>query len=133
MAVTECFKEWCLINRMYFNVIYLNNLFKCQLVYYEVLINAFYVYLIIKMPALLVLSVNNRYTGLIRVNINNSINGVRKKFFSGGRVIFKYGGEKVNTISPLCPENVAANYPYLNPTFGRCKDNACYFCFFNTK
>ena len=85
------------------------------------------------MPALLVLSVNNRCTGLIRVNFNNSMNWVRKKFFSGVRVIFKYGGEKVNTISPLCPENVAANYPYLNPTFGRYKDNLCYFCFFNTK
>ena len=39
------------------------------LVYYGIFINAFYVYIIIKMPPLLVLSVNNRYTELIRANI----------------------------------------------------------------
>ena len=45
--------------------------------YYGIFINAFYVYIIIKMPVLLVLSVNNRYTELIRVNIryNNTREG----------------------------------------------------------
>ena len=45
--------------------------------YYGIFINAFYVYIIIKMPVLLVLSVNNRYTELIRVNIryNNNREG----------------------------------------------------------
>ena len=42
---------------------------KYQLVYYDVLINAFYVYIIIKMAGPLVLSVNNRYKGSIRANI----------------------------------------------------------------
>ena len=41
------------------------------------------------MPALLVLPVNNRYTGLIRTNIRYDKNGVRKKFFNGGWVFFK--------------------------------------------
>ena len=39
--------------------------------YYDVLVKAFYVYIIIKVPALLVLSVNNRYTGLVRANIRH--------------------------------------------------------------
>ena len=42
---------------------------KCQFEYSDLLVKAFYVYIIIKIPALLVLPVNNRYTGLVSVGI----------------------------------------------------------------
>ena len=48
-------------------------------------------YIIIKMPAPLVLSVNNRYTGLIRANISYGKSGVEKNF-NGRWVLFKQGG-----------------------------------------
>ena len=41
---------------------------KCRLVYSDLLLKAFYAYIIIKIPAVLVSSVNNRYTGLARAN-----------------------------------------------------------------
>ena len=50
--------------------------------YYGIFINAFYVYIIIKMPALLVLSVNNRYTELIRANIRYGNNRERGNIFN---------------------------------------------------
>ena len=50
--------------------------------YYVVFINAFYVYITIKMPALLVLSVNNRYTELIRANIRYGNNRERGNIFN---------------------------------------------------
>ena len=50
--------------------------------YYGIFINAFYVYIIIKMPALLDLSVNNRYTELIRTNIRYGNNRERKNIFN---------------------------------------------------
>ena len=52
---------------------------KCQLLYSDFLLKAFYVCIIIKVPALLVSSVNNRYTGLVRAG----------KFFNRGWVLFK--------------------------------------------
>ena len=53
---------------------------KYQLVYSDLLVKAFYVCIIIKVPALLVLSVNNRYRGLVRANIRNGKNMDRKSF-----------------------------------------------------
>ena len=53
---------------------------KYQLVYSDLLVKAFYVCIIIKVPALLVLSVNNRYRGLVRANIRNGKNMDRKTF-----------------------------------------------------
>ena len=53
--------------------------------YYGIFINAFYVYIIIKMPVLLVLSVNNRYTELIRVNIRYNNNREGEKNLTGFR------------------------------------------------
>ena len=53
-----------------------------QLVYYGTLINASYVYIIIKMPALLVLLVNNIYKVLIRANIRYGNNREREKVFN---------------------------------------------------
>ena len=45
------------------------------------------------MPASLVLSVNNRYTGLLRVNIRYGKNGVEENFGTNGRlVLFTQGG-----------------------------------------
>ena len=45
-------------------------------------------YIIIK-PAPLILSVNNRYTELIRANIRYGKNGVTEKIFNGSWVLFK--------------------------------------------
>ena len=69
---------------------------------YGIFINAFYVYIIIKMSALLVLSVNNRYIELLRASIryDNSIrygnNKERGKTLTGCRfqaqVSFNYLG-----------------------------------------
>ena len=50
---------------------------KCQFVYSDLLVKAFYVCIIMKVPALLVLSVNIRYTGLVRANIRYGKNMVR--------------------------------------------------------
>ena len=52
---------------------------------YGIFINAFYVYIIIKMPALLVLSVNNRYIELLRANIRYGNNREREKILTGCR------------------------------------------------
>ena len=41
------------------------------------------------MPALLVLSVNNSYTGLIRATIRYGKKGVKEKIFNGEWVLFK--------------------------------------------
>ena len=41
------------------------------------------------MPVLLVLSVNNSYTGLIRATIRYGKKEVREKNFNGGWVLFK--------------------------------------------
>ena len=57
--------------------------------YYDVLIIAFSVYIFIKMPAPLVLPVNNRDRVLIRANIRYAQNGVREKKFNGRWVLFK--------------------------------------------
>ena len=62
---------------------------KCELVYYDVLIIAFYVYIIIKMPAPLALPVNNRDRVLIKASIRYAQNGVREKKFNGRWVLFK--------------------------------------------
>ena len=59
-----------------------------------------FMYIIIKMPAPLVLSVNNRYTGLIRANIRYGKYGVREKFLIEDRYFLN---REVNTICPLCP------------------------------
>ena len=50
----------------------------------------FHVYIIIRMPAPLVLSVNNRYSSLRRTNIRYGKNGVKKKI-NGRWVLFKQG------------------------------------------
>ena len=48
----------------------------------------------IKMPALLVLSINNRYIGLIRANIWYGNNGVREKcLMEGGYFKNREGGK----------------------------------------
>ena len=52
-----------------------------------------FMYIIIKMPAPLVLCVNNRYIGLIRANIRYDKNGVMEKNFDGNWVLFKQGGK----------------------------------------
>ena len=46
------------------------------------------------MPAPLVWSVNNRYTGLIRANIRYGKNGVTEKKVNGRLVLFRQGGGK---------------------------------------
>ena len=51
-----------------------------------------FMHIIIKMPAPLVLSVNNRYTGLIRANIRYGKNGVMENIFNGRWVLFKQEG-----------------------------------------
>ena len=48
--------------------------------------------MIIKMLVPLVLSVNNRYTGVIRANIRYGKNVAMEKMFNGWRVLFKQGG-----------------------------------------
>ena len=51
-------------------------------------------YIIIKMPAPLVLPVNNRYTGLIRANIRYGKYGVRERFLmEGGYFLNRMGGK----------------------------------------
>ena len=51
-------------------------------------------YIIIKMPAPLVLSVNNIYTGLTRANIRYGKNGVREKsLMEGGYFLNREGGK----------------------------------------
>ena len=46
------------------------------------------------MPAPLVLTVNNRYTGLIRANIRYGKNGVRERFLmEGGYFLNRTGGK----------------------------------------
>ena len=42
-----------------------------------------FMHIIIKMPAPLILSVNNRYTGLIRANIRYGKNGLMEKMEDG--------------------------------------------------
>ena len=61
--------------------------------YYGLLINALYAYLIIKTPAPLVLSVNNRDTVLVRANIIHGQKGVREKVFNGKWVLVREGGK----------------------------------------
>ena len=58
------------------------------------------------MLAPLVLSVNNRYTGLIRANIRYDKDGVRGKVLMEGGYFLNM---EVNTISPLCPGNYTTN------------------------
>ena len=70
----------------------------CQLVYNGIFINTVYVYIIIKMPVMLVLSVNNWYTGLIRANIRHGKNGGWKFFLMEDGYFFK---REVSTICPL--------------------------------
>ena len=43
------------------------------------------------MPTLLVLSANNKYTGLIKINIRYDKNEGRENFSIGGWVLFKLG------------------------------------------
>ena len=43
------------------------------------------------MPTLLVLPVNNKYTGLIKINIRYDKNEGRENFSNGGWVLFKLG------------------------------------------
>ena len=45
------------------------------------------------MAAPLVLSVNNRYTGLLRANIRYGKNGVMEKKLNGRWILFKQGGK----------------------------------------
>ena len=70
----------------------------CHLVYNGIFINIVYVYIIIKMPVMLVLSVNNWYTGLIRANIRHGKNGGWKFFLMEDGYFFK---REVSTICPL--------------------------------
>ena len=52
-----------------------------------------WLFIIIKMPAPLVLSINNRYTGLIRANINDK-SGVRENILmEGGYFLTRVGGK----------------------------------------
>ena len=57
------------------SLIVLQKSIKCKLVYFGVFLNTVYVYIIIKMPAMLVFPVNNWYTGLIRTNIRHGKDG----------------------------------------------------------
>ena len=53
-----------------------------------------FMYTIIKMPDLLVLSVNNIYTGLTRANIRYGMNGVREtSLMEGGYFLNREGGK----------------------------------------
>ena len=56
--------------------------------YCDILVKAFYVYTIIKMPALFVLSVNNRYTGLVRANTRYG-KSIENGAGNRGSVLFK--------------------------------------------
>ena len=47
------------------------------------------------MPAPLVLSVSNRYRGLIRANIRYVKNGAVEKNFNGRWILFKQGGKQI--------------------------------------
>ena len=67
--------------------------------YYDVLINAFYVYTIIKWLAPLVLSGNHKYTGLIRANIRCSKNGVRETLLMEGGYILNREGNKYHLLT----------------------------------
>ena len=49
--------------------------------YYDLLVKAFYACIIIKVPALLVLSINNKYTELVRANIRYGKKNIGRKIF----------------------------------------------------
>ena len=75
--------------------------------YYDLLVKDFYVYMYViiyiffKIPSLLVLSVNNRYTGFVRANIRYDKNMGREIFLTEGGYFLNRVG--VNTACPLCP------------------------------
>ena len=94
-------------------LIALHKWIKCQLVYYDVFINTlcilYTLFIIIKMFAMLVLSVNNWYTGLVGANIRYGKNWERFFQWRVGTSLIERKG--VNTIFPLCPGN---NGPFNN-------------------
>ena len=61
-----------------------------------------FMYIKIKIRAPLVLSVDNRYIGLIRAKTSYDKNGVRGKFLMEGGYFLN---QEVNTICPFCPDN----------------------------
>ena len=61
-------------------------------------------YIIIKMPAPLVLSVNNIYTGLTRANIRYGKNGVREKSLMEGGYFLNREGSKYHL--PVLPKKL---------------------------
>ena len=73
------------------------------------MVKVFYVYIIVEIPALLDLSVSNRYTGLVRANIRYGRNIWREKPFNREcNFINRCGGgewwRRINTYCSLCPE-----------------------------
>ena len=79
------------------------------------------------MPAPLVLSVNNRYTGLIRANIRYGKNGLTEK--NGRWVLFKQEGKKI----PTAQDSRQLISHVLIQSLHDTRITACYFCTSNTK
>ena len=79
--------------------------------YSDLSVKAFYVYTITKIAAVLVFSINIRYTGLMRANTRHSKNMEQENFLTEGGYFLnmrwreKGGGGEVNAVCSFCPRN----------------------------